>query len=55
MNVHSVERAVDSRLFMFRVSGINILLRGDVVVPKRPHSEPLLEVTTLRPVRPKVF
>ena len=36
----------------FQDSAINILLRGDVVVPKCPRSELLLEFTTLRPVRP---
>ena len=33
-------------------SVFNILLPGDVVVPKCPRSELLLEFTTLRPVRP---
>ena len=33
--------------------GLIILLRRDVVVPKCPHSELLLEVTTLWPVRPR--
>ena len=32
----------------------NILLPGDVVAPKCPRSELLLEFTTLRPVRPGV-
>ena len=32
-------------------SVFNILLPGDVVVPKCPRSELLLEFTTLRPVR----
>ena len=32
----------------------NILIPGDVVAPKCPRSELLLEFTTLRPVRPGV-
>ena len=47
----SFERTVDSPLF-FRWCMFNILLPGDVVVPKCPRSELLLEFTTLRPVRP---
>ena len=35
------------------VLGLIILLCRDVVVPKCPHSELLLEVTTLWPVRPR--
>ena len=42
------------RPFLFGESDFNILLPGDVVVPKCPHSELLLEFTTLRPVRPGV-
>ena len=47
----SFERTVNSPLF-YRYCMINILLPGDVVVPKCPRSELLLEFTTLRPVRP---
>ena len=40
-------------LFCSNWLGLIILLRRDVVVPKCPHSELLLEVTTLWPVRPR--
>ena len=33
--------------FLLKLYGVNILLRRDVVVPNCPHSELLLEVTTL--------
>ena len=47
----SFERTVDSPL-LYRQCMFNILLPGDVVVPKCPRSELLLEFTTLQPVRP---
>ena len=39
---------------MLEERDFNILLPGDVVAPKCPRSELLLEFTTLRPVRPGV-
>ena len=42
------------RPFMLEERDFNILLPGDVVAPKCPRSELLLEFTTLRPVRPGV-
>ena len=46
MTVLSFEKTDVPRVFC------NILLPGDMVVPKCPRSELLLEFTTLRPVRP---
>ena len=49
----SFERTDDSPL-LYRDCDINILLPEDMVVPKCPRIELLLEFTTLRPVRPGV-